>query len=368
MTTQTVIDHLITNVNTRKINSGVIYYDISDHLPIFGLFDLYFEKQKKKKSAFWRFYSSAGKKKYIEDVALSMQSFIDSDSFCEDPEENLQNIISSIKISEDKALPMRKISGKKSHKMRKSWMTCGILQSMKHRDKLFSEQLGKNDEQLSKKYRKFRNKVNRICLAAMDLECYNSFKDIVDNPKKVWCKINKKFLNKKHCSSTLPSEIIKGNTLITNENDILDAFNTHFVEKGPNLASDLPEPVIPILSSMKSRNLFSVTKWDKIQPQEIIRKDILANKSSGYDDMSAQLVKWSMQHIAPVLSKVFNKFIDLGRYPNILKIAKVVALHKGGDRSKVDNYRPISVLTHFNKIFEKCIHKRLIILLLNTQY
>ena len=42
-----------------------------------------------------------------------------------------------------------------------------------------------------------------------------------------------------------------------------------------------------------------------------------------------------------------------------MKIAKVTALFKGGDKLEVDNYRSISVLTHINKIFEKLIHARL---------
>ena len=42
--------------------------------------------------------------------------------------------------------------------------------------------------------------------------------------------------------------------------------------------------------------------------------------------------------IAPILVKIFNRFLELGEYPNCLKTAKVAALHKGSDRSNVDNY------------------------------
>ncbi len=51
---------------------------------------------------------------------------------------------------------------------------------------------------------------------------------------------------------------------------------------------------------------------------------------------------------------------DLGIYPDSLKVAKVTALYKKGDVTNADNYRPISVLTQINKIFEKIIHKRLV--------
>ena len=48
-----------------------------------------------------------------------------------------------------------------------------------------------------------------------------------------------------------------------------------------------------------------------------------------------------------------------GIFPDELKIARVVPLFKSGDRNEMVNYRPISLLPVFSKIFEKLIHKRL---------
>jgi hypothetical protein len=45
--------------------------------------------------------------------------------------------------------------------------------------------------------------------------------------------------------------------------------------------------------------------------------------------------------------------------PVQLKIAKVVPIHKSGDKSKMDNYRPISLLSNFSKILEKIVATRL---------
>ena len=43
-----------------------------------------------------------------------------------------------------------------------------------------------------------------------------------------------------------------------------------------------------------------------------------------------------------------------------MKVAKVLAILKKGHHYLTDNYRPISLLSCFNKIFEKLIHRRLI--------
>ena len=48
-----------------------------------------------------------------------------------------------------------------------------------------------------------------------------------------------------------------------------------------------------------------------------------------------------------------------GIFPDKLKIVKVIPLHKGGSTQDLNNFRPISLLSIFDKIIEKIIHKRL---------
>ena len=48
-----------------------------------------------------------------------------------------------------------------------------------------------------------------------------------------------------------------------------------------------------------------------------------------------------------------------GIFPDQLKLAKVVPVYKSGDSDSCNNYRPISVLQVFSKVFERIIHKRL---------
>ena len=48
-----------------------------------------------------------------------------------------------------------------------------------------------------------------------------------------------------------------------------------------------------------------------------------------------------------------------GIFPEKLKIMKVIPLHKGGSTQDLNNFRPISLLSIFDKIIEKILHKRL---------
>ena len=56
--------------------------------------------------------------------------------------------------------------------------------------------------------------------------------------------------------------------------------------------------------------------------------------------------------IHPLYFFIYKSF-ETGVYPHQLKIAKIIPIHKNGDRSLPDNYRPISLLPNFSKIIEK---------------
>ena len=172
----------------------------------------------------------------------------------------------------------------------------------------------------------------------------------------MWCKINTKFLHKKHCGNALPSQLRDGHDIINDQGIIANKLNEHFVSKGHILASRLPAPQMPIFQSMKPRNNNFINMWKKADVKEVldvIQNALCSNKSPGYDNVPAVLIKCCSHVIAPVLVKIFNRFLDLGLYPDCLKTARVTSLHKGGDRLDRDNYRPISVLTQLNKVFEK---------------
>ena len=63
--------------------------------------------------------------------------------------------------------------------------------------------------------------------------------------------------------------------------------------------------------------------------------------------------------IALILTKLFNECITSGYFPQAFKTAKVIPICKSGQAHMCSNYRPISILNPFAKIFEKCLHDQL---------
>ena len=97
-------------------------------------------------------------------------------------------------------------------------------------------------------------------------------------------------------------------------------------------------------------------------PYEIIDivNSMKNSTSAGIDEVSTNILKSVICYIAGPLSIVINICIVNGIFPDKMKIAKVCPILKSGPNNQFSNYRPISVLPSFSKIYEKFITKRLV--------
>jgi hypothetical protein len=80
--------------------------------------------------------------------------------------------------------------------------------------------------------------------------------------------------------------------------------------------------------------------------------------SAGYDEIPNNIVKQCIQFINKPLTFIFILSLCSGIFPNQMKIAKVRPIYKKGLKEEVSNYRPISILPVFSKMFEMLVYNR----------
>jgi len=90
-----------------------------------------------------------------------------------------------------------------------------------------------------------------------------------------------------------------------------------------------------------------------------IIKSLKLKNSHGYDEIPPRILKINLPYIISPITYLCNKAMSSGIFPTWLKFSQIVPLFKKGDKDKLTNYRPISLLTAFSKIFAKVIYKRL---------
>ena len=83
------------------------------------------------------------------------------------------------------------------------------------------------------------------------------------------------------------------------------------------------------------------------------------NKASGPNSIPTRILKLFKKEFSKRISDIINLSFNQSVFPNLLKIANVILIHKKGDKLDCNNYRPVSLLSNISKIFEKFMHNRL---------
>jgi len=108
--------------------------------------------------------------------------------------------------------------------------------------------------------------------------------------------------------------------------------------------------------------LFPSIKFQNTLTREIekIINSLRMKNSYGYDEISIKVLKIIVPFISSPLCYICNKSMLSGIFPARLKYATVKPLLRKGNKDNIANYRPISLLTSFSKVFEKLIYDRLL--------
>ena len=92
---------------------------------------------------------------------------------------------------------------------------------------------------------------------------------------------------------------------------------------------------------------------------EQIIKSLKTKNSYGYNEITTKILKISCPFRSSPLNYIFNKILIWGVFPDRLKYAAIKPLHKNSDRCEMSNYRPVSLLKSFSKIFQMVMQTRI---------
>ena len=160
--------------------------------------------------------------------------------------------------------------------------------------------------------------------------------------------------------SSLPESMNFGNESAANSEQRAEKFNNYFTSVADLLANEIVPGENPFQAYLPDPVPFSFflspTSLNEIK--DIMKK--LKLSSAGHDDMDIRVIKECTDTISPFLVHMINSSFQEGVFPKHLEIARIVLVYKKGDRFDHTNYRPISILSCFSKIFEKVVVASLI--------
>ena len=366
-TSATLIDNCFIKTSNNLLESiaGILKHNISDHQPIFVTLNNINTNKKHNNPIRIFTNTSESKARFKSEIesTCNIQQFETSLSL--DPNRNYDILDNMIQAALEKHMPIKTIKYDKHKHKKNSWISNGIVRSIRFRDKLYSKL--KSTDPSSEMYSTYKINLqtyNRILKQnirqAKKLyyqKCFEKFKKDI---KGTWMTI-KQIINRSDKIREFPKYFNIDNIEVSNPTEIATKFNDYFTEIGPKLAESILPPqgryFTDYLKTPAQINL-NFTDIDEKTVLDII--DSLKPKSSyGVDRLSNKLVKLVKYEIAKPLTLIINQCFHTGIFPDKLKIAKVLPIFKKNDNTLIDNYRPVSILPSMSKIFERVMYNQI---------
>lgn len=246
----------------------------------------------------------------------------------------------------------------RNRKKIKKWITNGIITSIKHRDKLKRKLLKNYSLELEQEYKTYRNYLNKLIHKQKNEYYSGQVNKNKNNLKKIYA-IIRDATNECGPKKHLLEITDDSDAGFNNDADMADFCNNYYINVGKEMAKKIPLPRSPLdvdFVSPESMFLEPITENDVIKHISTLK----SGSSPGHDGISADIIKHTHTEIVTPLTHIINRTFETGIVPSHFKISIVTPIHKAGSKKQIQNYRPISLISNYAKIFEKCLKEKIL--------
>lgn len=211
--------------------------------------------------------------------------------------------------------------------------------------------LGKYSEN-KEKLRRLNKDITRVI--RKDVRNYNTkwITTVIEENKSMKVLRNKLSLGKKEITKL---ETTADGKVITNRIDILKTIENFYANLYSNKEHRKITENVPQIMNQGSEEMPPITR----EEMQKSLSEMKNNKSPGEDDVVIEAVKGSEEELLRAITNLFNKCLEEAKTPSMWNNAIITIMHKKGNIVDLQNYRPISLLTHLYKLFTKVVVRRL---------
>nr|CAH7725950.1 unnamed protein product [Callosobruchus chinensis] len=226
-----------------------------------------------------------------------------------------------------------------------SWYTPAIIQNIKTKNYYHRKFQSTKNHFYYTEFCRLRRLIKvQVC------ESYQSFLrctegNIIDDPKRFWA-----YIHQKKNFSRIPGKVHYGNTMYDTPEEVVKGFADYFHSVyTPQQNNNKAGPVD------HNSQLIHISHFS----EEIIIQHLkkLPNKfTSGQDYLPSFFLRDCAHLFSKPLYIIFNSILKYSVFPDVWKIARVCPIFKAGDKTDMSNYRGISILNNFAKVFEMMVY------------
>lgn len=346
--TNSIIDHFVTNFS--GVTNYTIANDLSDHNGILSTVDLTFSSRENQTTTNQKSFVNL---RQLQDSLRS--SFADLSIFngigADDALSRLIQILNkAVESSSRVSNPCKYKSGSKA------WIDPEIIRLSKQKRQLLRRLKDRPyDTQLKMRLKELNHDIAYKKRLAKSKYIREQFVRGVSDSKTCWKALNR--VLGRSVNNVVPDRlVINGTRVVSGAQSVAEELNRAFVGcdlSVPQISQSFAQTDPPWCNA----SMMLIDVYD-VEVESLLNK-LNVHKSTGYDGISTYVLKNCAGVLAKPLALCINKVLEEGTYPDFLKIARVTPIFKGGSKELASNYRPISVLTALNKVYESVLAERL---------
>ena len=330
---------------------------ITDHFPQFMILKNTHVSHNNSES-FKYDYSSFKEDKFLDDFNQIDFTYLENNDL--DVNNKFDTFLKDLNTLANQHAPIKRRSRKKMKLKDKPWINNRILKMMRIRDRILQKMKKQPTPDNVKLYKKFRNRVSNELKESKAQYFHTYFSINSQNMKQLWSGIKSIISHKSSTPSSINKIKDKDGNVTSVPSKMSHIFNDFYVNVADGITKTIPltrKSPLDYLSGRMRNSLF-LAPVTLIEVNDLI-SILNPSKSVGPNSIPIKLLRIIGLSFSPLLALLVNQSFQSGIFPDKLKIAKVISLFKIGNPELPSNYRPISLLPVFSKIFEKLMYRRL---------
>ena len=252
---------------------------------------------------------------------------------------------------------MKRLSRKEIRLKSKPWITSGLSKSILIKNSVYKKYIKTKSPYYHAKFKMYRNKLSHLLKISKKQYYSDYFLDCAGDGKKIWKGIRQIV----RCKATTGQKFIKiveNEKEISNPIELANKFNHYFANIGTDTTSKIPEvskdPLQYLNQPVLHSFFVSPTSTKEI---ETVIGNLKSGKAVGPSSLPVDILKLLKSVVSELLEFIFNASFETGIVPSNFKLANVIPIFKKGSKYCISYYRPISLLSVFNKIIEKLFNR-----------
>ena len=262
-------------------------------------------------------------------------------------------ITNTILDAANKTIPNRYITVKKDNP---PWITAKIKKYICRKNRIHKKAKKTNTIGQWEKFRKIRNKCNKLILNAKQ-SYFDKISEKINtetNGSKNWWNLVKSLLHSDSGGDRSIPPLQVENDMIQDDNKKAELFNDYFCKQADLNDS---ETSVPDITDILINGLEQITVTEN--EVEDVLKILDTSKAIGPDLLNPRLLKEAASILKYPLCTLFNLSLTLSTFPSEWKYANVTPVFKKDCPSNLKNYRPISLISILAKVMERLVYKHI---------